>query len=285
MSEVKSIKVSSIDLESTINVRRTAVKDNVEKVKASIQEHGYWSDQPIIVRPHPNPNSQYQYEYVTGQCRFKACLELGLEEIPAFIEDLNDEQAIQRSWLENEVRGELTYSDRAYWVQKIYKRYSGGGYTGNEALELAAKYLGVTVPTIMGYFALVVLPEDVMQMVDNKTLSEKYAIAIARNTYDASRFGQSREAMRERASWVLSLDRDQRNDAVEALKQLGHKASIADLNAYVKKKIDESKRIVQYAIPQDLHDKLLEWGRKEGLEDESTIIRHMIARVLRGGID
>ncbi|MEK7398818.1 MAG: hypothetical protein AAB116_17945 [Candidatus Poribacteria bacterium] len=47
MSEVKNIKVSSIDPKSTINVRRTAVKDNVEKVKASIRENGYWPDQPI----------------------------------------------------------------------------------------------------------------------------------------------------------------------------------------------------------------------------------------------
>ncbi len=160
MSEVRSIKVSNIDPESTINVRRIAVKDNVEKVKASIQEYGYWPDQPIIVRPHPNTESQYQYEYVTGQCRFKACLELGLEEIPAFIEELDDEKAIQRSWLENEVRGELTYSDRAYWTERIYKRYSGEGYTGQEALELAAKYLGVKVLTVTRYYRLSVLPEE-----------------------------------------------------------------------------------------------------------------------------
>ena len=120
MSEVKNIKVSSIDPKSTINVRRTAVKDNVEKVKASIRENGYWSDQPIVIRPHPKSESQYQYEFVTGQCRFTACLELELEEIPAFVEELDDDKAIQRSWLENEARGELTYSDRAYWVEKIY---------------------------------------------------------------------------------------------------------------------------------------------------------------------
>ena len=283
MSEVENIKVSNIDPNSTINVRRTAVKDNVEKVKASIREHGYWPDQPIIVRPHPKSESQYQYEFVTGQCRFKACLELGLEEIPAFVEELDDDKAIQRSWLENEARGELTYSDRAYWVEKIYKRYSSEGYTANETLELAAKYLGVTVSTIRTYGALLVLPEDIMQMVNSKTLFEKYAVAIAQNTYDPLHSEQSQKAMQERASWVLSLGRDQRDHAIEAMKELGHRAPIDDLNNYVKERMEQSKRTVQYTIPEELHSDLLKWGKERGLKDESTIISFMITDVLRRG--
>ncbi|MBC8229428.1 ParB/RepB/Spo0J family partition protein [bacterium] len=283
MSEVKNIKVSHIDPNSKTNVRRQGIEQNVEKVKASIQEHGYWPDQPIIVRPHPDSESQYNYEHVTGQCRLKACLELGLEEIPAFILELDDDGAIQRSWLENEVRGDLTYSDRAYWTERTYKRYSGEGYTGQEALERAAKYLGVTVQTVMRYFRLSVLPEDLKQMVDQGTLAVQNASAIVLNTHDASRFEQSQEAMRERASWILGLDRDRREHAVKALEQLGHKASIADLTAYVTEKISESSRVVQYAIPSDLHDELLQWGKSRGLEDESTIIGHMVTDVLKRG--
>jgi ParB/RepB/Spo0J family partition protein len=284
MSEVKNIKVSSIDPESTINVRKTAVKDNVEKVKASIRENGYWSDQPIVIRPHPKSESQYQYEFVTGQCRFKACLELGLEEIPAFVEELDDDKAIQRSWLENEARGELTYSDRAYWTERIYKKYSGDGFTSDEAIERAAKYLGVAVDTAMKYYSLARLPEDIKEMVNNKTLDEKYAVAIVRNTYDASRFKQSQEAMRERAQWVIGLDRERRkNYAIEALKELGHRASIADLNNSVEEKMEQSKLTGQYTIPEELHNDLLKWGKERGLKDESTIISFMITEVLKRG--
>lgn len=110
MSTVQIIDVNRIDPNSTINVRRQGVEENVEKVKASIQQHGYWPDQPIIVRPHPDSGSTYDYQNVTGQCRLKACLALELEEIPAFVLELNDDEAIQRSWLENEARGDLTYS-------------------------------------------------------------------------------------------------------------------------------------------------------------------------------
>ena len=283
MSQVQNVEVKFIDPDSEVNVRRQAVEQNVEKVKTSIQQHGYWQDQPIIVRPHPNPASEYDYQNVTGQCRLKACVEIGLEEIPAFILELNDDEAIQRSWLENEVRGDLTYSDRAYWTERIFKRYSGEGHTAEEAMALAAKYLGKTRQTVMGYYALSVLPEDLKELVDKEILAVQYANAIVKNTYDASYFKQSQKAMRERASWILGLDRDSRPHAVKALEQLGHRASIADLTAYVTEKIRESSRVVEYTIPSEFYDEILKWGKSRSLKDEATIIAHMVADTLKRG--
>ena len=131
MVTVRNIRIDSIDPNSTVNVRRQGVEENIEKVKSSIRSQGYWPDMPIVLRPHPNAeSSSYEYEHVTGQCRFKACLELGMEEIPAFVFDLSDEESIQRSWLENEARGDLKYSDRAYWTERIYKKYNGARSAG-----------------------------------------------------------------------------------------------------------------------------------------------------------
>ena len=282
MNTVQIIDINRIDPDSSINVRRQGVEDNVEKVKSSIQQHGYWPDQPIIVRPHPKTASDYDYENVTGQCRLKACLQLGLKEIPAFVLELDDDEAIQRSWLENEMRGDLTPSDKAYWTEKIYKRYEGNGYNPNEALELAAKYLGVEFDTVIRYYRLAVLPESVMDMVNKKILAQKYAGAIVLYTYDANRIEESNRAMEDRASWLLSLNRDSRDHAVEAMKNLGHKASIADLNAKVIETSKESKRFVQYVIPTELYNDLLDWGKERELEDEQTIIGHMVVEALKG---
>lgn len=281
MNTVQFVDINRIDPNSTINVRRQGVEDNVEKVKSSIQQHGYWPDQPIIVRPHPDIASDYDYENVTGQCRLKACLQLDLKEIPAFVLELDDDEAIQRSWLENEMRGDLTPSDKAYWTEKIYKRYSGDGYTADEAIGLAAKYLGVKVDAVMGYYRLAVLPESVMDMVDKGILPQKLANPLVRYTYDANRIKESKKAMEDRTSWLLSLDRDSREHAVKALAKLGHKASIADLSAEVSQRNKESKRFVQYAIPMELYDDLLEWGLERGLESESEIIGRMIGDTLR----
>lgn len=281
MSTIQVIEVNRIDPDSTINVRRTGVEENVEKVKASIQEHGYWQDQPITVRAHPDSKSKYEYQNVTGQCRLKACLSLGLETIPAHIVELNDDEAIQRSWLENEVREDLPFSDRAYWTERIYNRYNGDGHTSGEAIELAAKYLGVGVPTVIRYYSLAALPPDVKDMVDKKSLDIKYAVPIVRNTYDGARVKQSQEAMSKRASWFVSLDRDSREHAVKALQQLGHSASIADLNANVSKRRKDSRRVIQYEIPTELYDELLQWGVERGLDNEEQIVAKMVGEALK----
>lgn len=281
MSTVQQIKLSQIDPDSTINVRRQSIEDNVEKVKVSIRQHGYWPDMPIVVRPHPESSSEYDFEHVTGQCRFKACLELGLEDIPAFVFDLSDEQAIQRSWLENEARGDLTYSDRAYWTERIYKRYSGDGYTSQEALEKAADYLGVTTQTVMRYYTLVALPDDLKEMVDKGSLNSSNAVAIVRNTFDGAKIEESQEVMKERASWLLGLNRDAREHAVKSLQDLGHGASIADLNKDVMEKIEEAGLKIEFAIPRELHGRLIEWGKERGIEGESAILGHMVSDTLR----
>ena len=281
MQSIQTLNLNRIDPDSTINVRRQGVDENVEKVKASIQEHGYWPDQPIIVRPHPVPTSKYDYENVTGQCRLKACLALGLAEIPAFILELDDNEAIQRSWLENEIRGDLSAGDKAYWTEKIFKQYEGNGYTSDEAMELASKYLGVEIPTIKKYYRLVYLPKPVMELVNSGVLTETAADAIASNTIGDRSIKQSQKAMEERASWFLGLDRDDRKHAIEAVKQLGNKASIADLNTNLKKRLEDSRRVVEYAIPSELYDDLLQWGLDRGLDNEQVIIGHMVAEALK----
>jgi len=281
MEEIRNIKVSSIDPESTVNVRRTAVEANVQRVKESIEQHGYWSDQPITIRPHPDSSSEYEYEVITGQCRLKACLELRLEEIPAIVTELDDDKAIQRSWLENEARGELTISDRSYWVERIYKKYEGSGYTGNEAIEMAAKYLGVTPQTAVAYARLIVLPKDLKEMVDKKILPQKYAVSIAKETVNLNDLKGSQDRMRERAKWFNNLDKNRRRHFTEVLEKLGAGASIEDLDAELDKIMSQEGRTLQVTIPGDLHEELLRWGKERGLEDEKTIISHMLAEILR----
>lgn len=282
MSTVQNIKLGQIDPNSSINVRRHGVDENVEKVKVSIQAHGYWPDAAIVVRPHPEGSSQYDYEHVTGQCRFKACLDLGLEEIPAFVFDLSDSQAIQRSWLENEARGDLPYSDRAYWTERIYKQFSGDGYTSQEALQEAANFLGVSTQTARSYYALVDLPEDLKEMVDQGNLTNANAIVIARNTLDNTNFEGSQERMRQRVSWLLGLNREAREHALKALQNLGNAASIEDLDKEVVERVDAAGFVVEYAIPRELHGRLMEWGKERGLNNETAIIGHMIANTLVG---
>ena len=281
MSEVKQIEVSLIDPTSPVNVRRQGVEQNVDRIKMSIEQHGYMQEYAIVVRSHPTPNAEYDYQHVSGQCRLKACIELGLKEIPAFIMELTDEQAIQRSWLENESHEALAFSDRAYWTERIYKAFTTPEYSGRDALELAARYLGVTRQTVMRYYSLAELPEDLMPLVDGGTLPVKTANTIVQQTYDRMHREQSQQKMRDRVSWYLGLDREGRRHAIGALEEAGHKNSIADLNKYVTKQIDESSREIRITIPSKLSAELANWGRSRGLIDLPTISSHIITEFMR----
>ena len=281
MSEVKQIKVSLIDPTSPVNVRRQGVEQNVDRIKMSIEKHGYMQEYAIVVRSHPTPNAEYDYQHVSGQCRLKACIELGLKEIPAFIMELTDEEAIQRSWLENESHEPLTFSDRAYWTKRIYETFTTPEYSGKDALELAARYLGVTLPTVMRYFGLAGLPDDLMPLVDAGTLPVKIASSIVRQTYDGTHREQSQQRMSDRVSWYQGLDREGRQHAIKALEESGHKTSIADLNKYVTTLIGESSREIRITIPSRLSAELANWGRSRGLIDLPTISSHIITEFMR----
>lgn len=284
MSEVQPINVNAIDPESRINVRRSGIDENVDNVKTSIERHGYWPEMAIVVRPHPDADSPYRYEHVTGQCRFKACIALNLETIPAVVLEMDDDEAIQRSWSENENRGDLKTSDKAYWVEKIHRKFSGDAHTSREALEKAAQYLGVTVPTAIGYYTLVALPDSLKDMVDNGTLNQAHARTIVRTTYnprDQQHLEQSQQQMLDRTDWLLSLEREDRNVAINTMENLRHGASLNDLRTRFNETRIEQQRTIQYAIPNDIYDSLIEWGRVNGLEQPADIVAHIVARTLQ----
>ena len=154
-------------------------------------------------------------------------------------------------------------------TERIYKQYSGDGYTAQEALEKAADYLGVTTQTVMRYYRLVALPEGLKEMVDSGILPSGVAGEIVRNTYDGAQVEESQQAMTERASWFLGLDRDAREHGIKSLQDLGHGASIADLSKDVNEKLEEAGLIIEFAIPRELHGRLVEWGKERGLESEN----------------
>lgn len=285
MVGIQEVPLGEIDPDSSVNVRRTGVSENVHRVRRSIQTHGYWPDQPITLRPHPDESAPYKYEYVTGQCRFKASLDLELDTIPALVVDLDDDGALRRSWGENEARGDLKPTDQAHWAEVIFKKYDGAGYTMNDALEKAAEWLGVTLQTLHRYYRWAFLPREVQEMMDQGVLLRKHASAIVQNTYvrDSSQDKlESQQRMIDRAQWIVELDRQSRDLGAEAMERLPANAKVSELAQYVRERKAELRRTFEYRIPQDLYDNLVDYGRQRGIDDPETIVSHIIARALRG---
>jgi ParB family transcriptional regulator, chromosome partitioning protein len=96
--ELKNIKLSDIWLSGS-NPRGTIEKNNksFEDLVASIKEKGVLV--PILVRPKQEKGSSY--EVVAGSRRVSAAKAAGLKEIPAKIEEMTDDEAMESAIVEN----------------------------------------------------------------------------------------------------------------------------------------------------------------------------------------
>jgi len=286
MAEIKNIETASIDLESRVNVRRTPTEESVEKVKASIAEHGFWGNNPITIRPHPDSSKGFKYEVIIGGRRLRACLDLGRKEIPAVVQEIDDDQAIRLSWAENEARDNLGIADKSHWVTEFVEKRYKAGKSPREAQEDAAKYFAMSSATVAKYGRVGLLPPEVREMVGkDKPLSITDAEAISESTHRLSDLEEREQKMKERAEWFVNLpDTAHKDEAIEAMKQLPERASIDELDKAVQQRLSEEQEVttvkVTYATAQ--RKNILRWGRKQGLVDAdvSVICSHMIVKTL-----
>lgn len=282
--DIVSVKLQEIDLESTVNVRTQDVSENVKKVKKSIQKHGYWPDQPIVLREHPNSDSDYVYEYVTGQCRLKAVRELEHTEILAVIkEDLKDDEALQRSWSENEARGNLSLEDKSRIAKQKFKEYDDGN-TIQEARRKAAEWLGVNEETFKKYYRLSFLPKEIYVMITRDKLTETDGNTIVEYTYDHNNEEKSKEKMIERANWLKQFKPKERKLARQAIASLNQpNTEIAELENWLKENKNKQQRVIkEYALPADIYAGLLDYAQKHHIPDDRIegLIENVIYKVL-----
>lgn len=73
--------------------------------------------QPILVRPKDSG-----YELVAGERRFRACQLAGLQQVPAYIREMDDEEAEDAQLAENIHRKNLTQIEEAKKIQRDFDR-------------------------------------------------------------------------------------------------------------------------------------------------------------------
>jgi len=137
----------------------------LDDLTASIREHGVL--QPILVRPLDRGH----YEIVAGERRWRAVTALALAMIPAIIEEMSDEQAIEIAVIENLQRENLSPLDEA----AIFARMTSE--LGYSIRKLADK-LGKDKGYIENRLRLVAAPADVRALVAERsdTISHAYEL-------------------------------------------------------------------------------------------------------------
>jgi ParB family transcriptional regulator, chromosome partitioning protein len=145
--------------------RVTFVQETIDELAASIRERGVL--QPILVRPH-GPS---RFQIVAGERRWRASKLAGVETIPALVEDIDDDTALEIAIIENLQREDLSPLDEAAMYDRMIREH---GYS----IRKLADKLGKDKGYLENRLRLADAPPEIRDLVSVRkdTLSHAYEL-------------------------------------------------------------------------------------------------------------
>ena len=139
--------------------------ESLEELRQSIEVHGVI--QPLTVRRL----STGYYQIIAGERRWRAAKAAGLSEIPAVIIEADDRKVMEIGLIENLQREDLNPAEEARGYKVLLEEY---GLTQ----EQLAQRMGKSRPAVANTLRLLALPEELMGLLEDGTLSAGHARAI-----------------------------------------------------------------------------------------------------------
>jgi ParB family transcriptional regulator, chromosome partitioning protein len=140
-------------------------QEALDELSASIREHGVL--QPILVRPL-GPNT---YQIVAGERRWRASRQAGLDTIPALIEEIDDDTALEIAIIENLQREDLSPLDEAAMYDRMIHEH---GYS----IRKLADKLGKDKGYLENRLRLADAPPEVRELVSLRKDSLSHAYEL-----------------------------------------------------------------------------------------------------------
>jgi len=140
--------------------------------------------QPVLVRPLNGG-----YELIAGERRWRAAQAAGLPTVPAVIRSEDDADALMLALVENVAREDLSAAEEARGYAALMEEF-------DMSLGDVAGKMGRSKPSVSNRIRLLELPDDVIELIDNGTLSEGHARAVLALPDHASRSASCARACR-----------------------------------------------------------------------------------------
>ena len=140
-------------------------EETLQELSASIREHGVL--QPILVRPLEGN----RFQLIAGERRWRASKLAGVDSIPALIEDIDDDTALEISIIENLQREDISPLDEAAMYDRMVRDH---GYS----IRKLADKLGKDKGYLENRLRLADAPDEIRQLVSLRkdTLSHAYEL-------------------------------------------------------------------------------------------------------------
>ncbi|MFZ5854223.1 MAG: ParB/RepB/Spo0J family partition protein [Chloroflexota bacterium] len=163
-SQVRQIPVENIE-PNPDQPRLAFDQASLDELAASVREHGVL--QPVLVRPL-GPN---RFQLIAGERRWRASRKADLATIPALIEEIDDETALEIAIIENLQREDLSPLDEAIMYDRMIRE------RGYSVRRLAQK-LGKDKGYLENRLRLAGAPPEIKELVSLRkdTLSHAYEL-------------------------------------------------------------------------------------------------------------
>ena len=254
-TETNVNKLAISDLTSNkFQPRKIFDEENLQELSNSIKERGMI--QPIIVRK--SKDNSAKYEIIAGERRWLAAQKAGLHEVPVVITDADDLKSLEFAIIENVQRNDLTAIEEARGYQRLIKDFSYDQ-------EKVAKFIGKSRSHIANFLRLLVLPENILKLIEDKKLSVGHAkilIGLDNIEFVVKKIIEKNLSVRQTENFVkiFKLKKHQikssKNSNIIALEN-----SIREkigLNVYIKNKKDNSGSIILEYKDLDQLNKVIE---------------------------
>ena len=164
VTEVRHLAIGRISSNPN-QPRQRFDEEALQDLAASIREHGIL--QPVLVRPRADGH----FQLVAGERRWRAARIAGLLEVPAIVENIDDEAALEISIIENLQREDISPLEEAQMFERMTTRH---GYS----LRKLAQKLGKDKGYIENRLRLADAPAEVRELVSvrSDTLSAAYEL-------------------------------------------------------------------------------------------------------------
>ena len=133
--------------------RRHFDENALEELAESIRSQGIV--QPLLVRPCRTETATF-YEIVAGERRWRAAQRAGLSEVPVWVREMTDEEALAAALIENLQREDLDPVEEARAIQTLRERLS-------LSQDEVARRIGKSRPAVANALRLLQLPEPMLE--------------------------------------------------------------------------------------------------------------------------
>ena len=140
-------------------------EEAIESLRCSIEKHGIL--EPLILREADSG----RYQLIAGERRFRAAQKAGLKEAPAIIRNSKDSEMLEIALIENLHREDMSPVEKALGFKRLLEDFC---FTQSQISQV----MGMSRSAVANTIRLLDLPENILDSINKKEITEGHARAI-----------------------------------------------------------------------------------------------------------